>query len=152
MQIHVKKAGYTYYVDFESLPEISRAHVIAYGLRQIINDACASAKTPDEARGLCDKRVDGLLSGVLRASPVRAGDPIRARALELASDAILASAKFQGWLVAAGLKKSAKPAVAKVRELAEAQIAIPGNRFTTQAEIDVASAKVVLSEDLDLDL
>lgn len=160
-QIPLIKIGQTLTVDESKLPQASQDFIWQYGLRQILNDAMASAKAgkdsndeaKDSARALAEKRLANLMSGTFRASPIREGDPVRKRALELASHAIAKDAKFRAWLTDGGLKASDKEAVAKLRELATAAIGRDGNRFTAQAEIDVAAVKALEADldDLDLD-
>lgn len=151
-EIRVAKAGKTYTFDWYSLPEVTRDHVILYGLRQIMNDSTASAPTgeTEEGRGLADKRYDALISGVLRASSTREGDPVRRRAIELATAAVTASPKFTAWLVASKLKKSDKDAQAKLAELAKGLVAVEGNKYTTQAKIDVEAAKSLGEVDIEI--
>lgn len=150
--VSLPKAETSVEVDVAAWPEHTLSHIFAYGLRQILNDAMAAAKTPGEAKGLADKRLANLIAGTLRAAPVREGDPIRKRALELALAAVKANATYIAWLGKSGLKPADKAAVAKAKSLAEAAIAKPDNRFTAQAQIDVASAKSLSIEELDIEV
>lgn len=144
-----KKAGsVTHSVRVADLPQLSLNHIFAYGLRQILNDAMASAESESEAQGMVQKRLDNLLAGTLRASPVREGDPVRKRALELATQAVIASEAFIKACQKAGVRTTHKDAVAKAKAKAAEVIAVEGNRFTAQAEIDVASAKAIGTVDL----
>lgn len=127
-------------------------HVFNYGLRQIINDAMAPEKDDDKKVALADKRIENLINGTLRASPVREGDPVRKRAMELAETRIKGNKAYIAWLQASGLKLSDKDAVAKLRELAKAAIEKDGNPFMAQAKIDVEAAKALDDIDLELDL
>lgn len=69
-------------VDFLALPEASRNHVIAYGLKQLLNDAMVSGETDAEREGLAMKRLDGLKSGNLRAA--REANPLETEVRRLA--------------------------------------------------------------------
>ena len=148
--IYAKSSGKTYDVDYDALPEVSRAHIIEYGLKQYLRDAAASAKTPDEAHGLISKRVDNLKAGVLRASVTREGDPIRARAMQLVLAALKRSPKVQAHLTQHGYKPTDREAIAFVREIAEKQLSVPGNKWTAQATIDVAAAKALAEVEIDI--
>jgi len=145
---HVR--GVAFPVAPAGLPEVSLTKVFTYGLQRILNDAAASAKSDDEATGLAEKRWNNLCAGTLRASPIREGDPVRKRALELALAKVLANAKYTAWLAEAGLKPADKAAKAKARELAEAAITKPGNAFLAQAEKDVAEAKGLGDIDIEI--
>lgn len=139
--ISIGKTGKSVSLKLSQLPQASVEHIFAYGLRQILNDARASAKNDAEAVTFTEKRLANLLSGTLRASPVREGDPIKARAMDLALAKVNAAPAFIAWLQSASLKKSDKVAVAKARELAKKAIEVEGNAFVTQAKIDVEGSK-----------
>jgi hypothetical protein len=137
----------------EDIHEMSAAglrKIVEYGLQRIFNDSAASAKNDEEAIALAAKRLEALRSGVLRQSAVREGNPIRARALELASGRIRTNAKFVAWLTANGLKLGSKEAVAEIRRQAVIACDKPDNAFMAQAAIDVAAAKGL--DDIELDL
>lgn len=144
-----KVRGVAFPVDVSKLPQAALDKVFAYGLQRIFNDAAASAKTDSEATGLATKRLENLLAGIVRVSPQREGNPVRARALDLASARIKANPKFTAWLTEAKLKAGDKAAVAKVRELALAAISKDGNAFMVQAQVDVDAAKGL---DIDIDI
>lgn len=79
----VKKADARFETDFDQLPQASREFIISYGYRQIIADACASAKTEGEALGMCQKRHDNLVKGILRSE--RESDPVAVEAKAIAT-------------------------------------------------------------------
>lgn len=133
------------------LPTQSLRKIVEYGLQRIFNDSTASGKDDAERLSLANKRLDNLKSGVIRATGVRTGDPVKRRALELAEARIRVAPKFVAWLQEAKLKLSDKAAVAKMRELAEKQVGAEGNPFIAQARIDVEAAKGLTIEDLDID-
>lgn len=144
-------------VDFKmdglrDLPEASLRKIFEYGAQRIMNDSTASGKTDDERLALANKRWDNLKGGVIRATGSRTGDPVKRRALELASAAVKASPQFQAWLQANNVKASDKAAVKAVQTKAESFVAAEGNRFMAQAKIDVEAAKSLQIEDLDFDL
>lgn len=94
LSTYVKKADARYETDFAELPQVSQEYLVNYGFRQAIADACASAKTEGEAKGLCDKRFDNLLKGILRAE--RESDPVAREARRLAVEKTNAWAKANG--------------------------------------------------------
>ena len=71
LSVGIGKTGQSVVVKWDDLPELSKRHVLDYGIRQILNDARASAKTDDEAVSMVEKRLENLLSGTLRASAIR---------------------------------------------------------------------------------
>ena len=76
-------------IDFDALPEASRAFVIAYGLRQYLQDAQAGAETEAEAHANVDARVTKLKSGDLtrtRGEGLSKPDTVESRAIKLAKD------------------------------------------------------------------
>lgn len=108
LTITIAKANTQLEVDFEALPEASRAYIINYGLTQCLNDAAASipkddAKVGELTMAKVGKKMDALVSGTVRVAGVRVGDPIKARAIELAID----------WTVRDAFKKARKPLDAK---------------------------------------
>jgi galactose-1-phosphate uridylyltransferase len=112
----------------------------------------ASAKTDAEAEGAAQKRLDNLMNGTLRASPVREGNPVRARAMELALEAVMKHSAFIAMCQKAGIKTSHKDAVKKAREQAAKWVAVDGNKFTALAEKQVADAKANAAEVGELDI
>lgn len=144
-----KVRGVAFPVNVDQLPAAALTKILEYGLQRIVNDAAASAKTDDEAKNLATKRLENLIAGIFRASPQREGNPVRARALDLASARIKANPKFVAWLAEAKLKPADKAAGAKVRELALAAISKPDNAFMIQAQKDVDAAKGL---DIDIDI
>jgi hypothetical protein len=156
--IRVAKAGKSYEFDWETLPEATRDHVIMYGLRQILNDSTASAPSgeSEEGKGLADKRYDALLSGMLRASGTREGDPVKSRAKALALAAVLKGKNFLAWVGTQKVdgkpaKLSDKIVMDEARKRAAEVAAKPGNPFTVQAELDVkAQRELLASADIDL--
>lgn len=95
--ITIAKAAKNVVVDFDALPDVSKAYIIEYGLRQSLNDATASLKRDeyktdgefqDAALAVAEKKLAGILSGELRQSVGRIGDPIEAEYMRLAIAAI----------------------------------------------------------------
>ncbi len=94
--VALPKAKQSVAVDVKAMPQAALDHVFAYGLRQILNDAMASAKTPEEAKAFADKRLANLMSGTLRASPTRTGDPIEDEARRIARQKIETAIRAAG--------------------------------------------------------
>jgi hypothetical protein len=79
-------------VDTDRLPEAAKAHIFAYGLKQILNDARSaltnkSGAAPDAVMAAVQKKLDALYTGTVRAE--RAGafvarEPVIAETLRLA--------------------------------------------------------------------
>lgn len=143
--ISLKKAETNVFVDFANMPEVSKAHILEYGLRQILNDAMASAKDKDEAESFAMKRLGNLMTGTLRASPNREADPVKAEAVRIATGKIKNAPAFKRWLTDNDLKPADKDAVAKLRELA-------GEYAKRDDILDVARANVAAIKDMDLDI
>jgi hypothetical protein len=153
--VHLKAIGKNVDVQLADMPEVSMTHIFDYGLRQILNDAMASGKTPTEREALMNKRLDNLLKGTLRASGGGSSDPVRKRAIELAETKIAKAPKFVAWVVE--LKKvetdplkalSAK--AKKLRELAVKAIEVEGNQYVAQAKLDVEAAQAL--DDVDIEI
>jgi hypothetical protein len=148
----VKKADAKFATEWETLPEVSRNHIIAYGFRQIIADACASAKTESEAKGMCAKRLDNLIKGVLQAP--RESDPIAKEARRIAVDITTAWAKKNGVALVAkdDADDKAKAAVAKNQETFTARVEAlrTNDKVLAQARKNVEAAAAL--GDLDIDL
>ena len=144
--VFLKKAGESVDIDCSAMPMASRVHVWNYGLRQILNDAMASAKNDDEALAFAQKRLDNLMSGTLRASGGGSkGNPVRKRAQEIAEGKIALNAKFIAWVEAVKAAESDPLKVLgakakKLRELAVKAIEVEGNAYMAQAKIDVENA------------
>lgn len=66
-------------------PEVLQ-RIFDYGLRQMLNDAGASGKTPAEKHAMATKRYEALLEGKLRAERASA-DPVDREALDIGRDA-----------------------------------------------------------------
>jgi hypothetical protein len=140
--VRVVKAETDYTVDPAQLPDHVRDHVWAYGLRQILNDAAASAKNADEAKGMADKRFANLLAGTLRASSGRESDPVKAEALRLATAIVHKALRAKGFKIA-----DVKPA--QVRELALAKIEKdPDIMALAKANVEQAKALSVDADDI----
>lgn len=138
--------------NLDTLPVESLTKIFEYGLQRIFNDAAAGAKQGDkaEALALAQKKLDNLRAGIIRASGERTGDPVRKRALELASSAIKGNAAFIKWAQDSGLKIGDKEAQAKIAELAKAQVGKEGNKFSLQAAKDVEAAAALGTLELEL--
>jgi hypothetical protein len=88
------KDGETLTVATADMKDDVLSHVFEYGLRQILNDAGAAAKKPDEKVTLAQKRLQNLIDGNLRAA--RESDPVRAEARKIATQTVDAKIKAAG--------------------------------------------------------
>lgn len=70
MQVSIRKLNKSVEVDFATLPDESQQYIIAYGLKQTLNDAIASAESTAEGEGLLAKRLDALRDGTMRLRKV----------------------------------------------------------------------------------
>lgn len=165
MQIVIEKAGTVFDVDFDALPANSKARVIAYGLKQLLNDATAPvslkrdgeplrdselAKAKEAAKVLAEKRLANLVAGILSATRVgRAVDRVSQIAREIAEARVKASPAFKAWLATNGLKLADKAAREKLNELSaklatrEDIVALATTRAEEESELDI--------DDLDID-
>lgn len=83
-------------VDFDALPETSKAFIVSYGLKQYLADGMAGAETEADAKAGVEARVQKLQSGDLsrqRGEGASKADTVEGRALKLAREAIRASLK-----------------------------------------------------------
>ena len=130
--------------DVADWPQVSKDKVFAYGLQRIFNDAGAGGKSADESVALATKRLTNLQGGVLRASPVREGDPVKREAFKLAT------AKVFDAIKSAGKKKLAEYKTSEIRTLAERYLEKYPNTFEiARANVELASE---MSVDIDIDL
>lgn len=84
----IPKADTRFEADFDKLPKNTQEYIINYGWKQAIADSCASAEKGNtgQALGMCQKRYDNLLKGVIRAE--RESDPVAREAKRLAIEAV----------------------------------------------------------------
>ena len=129
--------------DVADWPQVSKDKVFAYGLQRIFNDAGAGGKSADESVALATKRLTNLQGGVLRASPVREGDPVKREAFKLATAKVFDAIKSAG-------KKLAEYKTSEIRTLAERYLEKFPNTFEiARANVELASE---MSVDIDIDL
>lgn len=149
VQTYVKKAEAKFETDFDTLPQVTREYVINYGWRQCIADAAASAKTTGEAKGMCEKRFDNLLKGVIRAE--RESDPVAREARRIAFE------MTNKWAKANGIVLTAKEdADAKVKAAVEVNVTTWTKRVEAlRVHPDVvkrAEANIAALDGLDIDI
>lgn len=84
-RVALGRVGHHADVDVNRLSTDMLAHVFAYGLRQLLNDAAASGKTPDEKVGLFNKKLEALYAGDLRAQRASAS-PLERHARDIATE------------------------------------------------------------------
>lgn len=71
MQIRIAKMDKEVELDFEALPDAAKSYIIAYGLKQSLNDSIASAKTKAEMEALLDKRILAIMGGTVGIRTIR---------------------------------------------------------------------------------
>lgn len=103
-RIPLNKINESRSIDFNALPDVSKQHVIEYGLKQLLNDAMANGIDNAVRRALADKRLDNLMAGVIRAS--RESDPVSQEARKLAIKRARAEWEANGTKVTADIHKS----------------------------------------------
>ncbi len=134
-------------IDHEALPANALNHAIMIGLRNILMDSHASITAeeyPDAgereaaARAMVDKKLATLMSGEVRVSTSREGDPVRAEALRSATAVIVAALKKAGTIKKVGdidaklLREKAGELIVKKPEFMEkAREAIEARKATT---------------------
>ena len=69
--VPVGKVGSQFEVDWEALPAASQEYIIAYGLKQRLNDCHSGEKDPQLAQALVEKTLQGLLEGRVAATKSR---------------------------------------------------------------------------------
>lgn len=119
MEVIIAKADRVIISDameaFEALPASAKEYVVQYGLKQALNDACASVdkSEPDNAFALALRKWEKIKSGDLsaRAGGGRVGDPVKAEAIRSALDTV------KGKWRKAGRKADAKPMLAEAKRL-----------------------------------
>jgi hypothetical protein len=90
-------------VDFTAMPKAALDHILYIGARNILMDSHASItreSNPDDlteaATAMAEKKLAALMSGEVRVSGSREGDPVRAEALRSATAVIVAALKKAG--------------------------------------------------------
>ena len=90
----------------DSWPVATQQRVYEYGLRQILADAAAPAKTDAERFAFIEKRAANLQAGLLRSITTRESDPVRAEAVRMAMATIEAALRAKGKKVSEVDKKA----------------------------------------------
>lgn len=116
--IVIAKAGTEVQVDWDALPEASKAYVIQYGLTQCLNDAHASVKATEDgaqekAKALMEVRLEALRAG--NPPSVGARAQTRPEWMKVAEDIVSQA------LRANGIKKKTVDMDALVAKLYETQ-------------------------------
>jgi hypothetical protein len=131
--------------DMTALPQVALDYLFAYGFQRANNDAGAVGKdeSDEDAIAKSDKRWTSLANGVLRASAIREGDPVKAEAVKIATAAVVKALRKKGVKVSgkdgmstADIRKLANDAIAanpSIMETAKARVAIT----VGELEIDV---------------
>lgn len=88
-------------IDFSKFPPAALDHIMYIGARNILMDSHAGiAKdepdAADKARAVADKKLAALMSGEVRVSSSREGDPVRAEAVKMTTATIHATIKKAG--------------------------------------------------------
>jgi hypothetical protein len=95
MDINIGK-GITLPVDVNALPANAMAHVVYIGLRNILMDAHAGEKDADNSRAVSEKKLAALMSGEVRVTGTREGNPVKAEAIRIATDRIKTALRKAG--------------------------------------------------------
>ena len=92
IEVYIKKLNRTLEVDFDSLPKSSQLYIIAYGLKQSLNDSLASAIGTAEMEGKLGKRLDAILEGTMgqRAESLSGPTALEREAYQVAKRLIIA--------------------------------------------------------------
>lgn len=142
MDVNIGK-GITLAVDANALPPNALEHVIYIGLRNILMDSHAGIDKDEDdyqakSQATAEKKLAALMSGEVRVSSGREGDPIKSEAVRLATLAVKAAIRKAG-------KKLSDYDAKVIREKALSVM----DKFMEQAQLNVASAKA-LSVDVEL--
>ena len=139
--------GITMSVDTDRLNGAVMDHVIYIGLRNILMDSHAgiTSDEPDyveKSRAVAEKKLTALYAGEVRTAGTREGDPVKAEAMRLATEAVKAMLRKAGRKVsnvdAKALRASAAQYLDRTPELVE----------TARARVE--QAKSVATGDVDL--
>lgn len=102
MQVQIGKE-ITLDVDTSKLSAAVMEHVTYIGLRNILMDSHASATVAEHgdeyravAQAMAEKKLVAMYAGEVRTTATREGDPVRAEAVRLATDAIRAAIRKAG--------------------------------------------------------
>lgn len=141
--------------DVQSWPLDSIAKVFTYGFQQIFNDAAASAKTDAEADALVAKRRANLAAGILRASPIRESDPVKAEAVAMAIAKVEAAIKRSGKKVAdyaaADIRSNALALIEKDPAIMEAAKVAVDAKASAMGEVEIDLSSLVAKADKSTD-
>jgi hypothetical protein len=126
--------------EVEAIFEASREYVIAYGIRQSLADAMASAKTEDEADQMFSKRFRKLTEGSMDIREVsRSSDPVRTETRRLAN------VDLDAWVKDGTIPKLDKQSrKAWVAELMKDEARVATAQANVEREIERAKAPKVI--------
>ena len=124
---HVK----TFEVEFGSMTDSVKHFIVAYGLKQILNDAGSAAETEEEKVQLATNKLKQLYDGIVPTQG-GGGDPILTEARKLARAEVENAIKSKG-LKIADLDK------AKVQALIQGHLDKHKERFVAKAKTIVAA-------------
>lgn len=154
MQITINKTASIVEVDYDNLPDNSKAFILNYGIRQILNDCHSSIIRKDFetneafAKAVSDAvsaKITALAAGDLtirRGGSSQPADPVEREALAIARAEIKSAAKAKGLsLKVLGEEKFA--------ELVKANLAKNGERITKQAKANLKKAAEAPTVNLD---
>ena len=114
MEINVGK-GLSIDVNANALPANVMDHVVYIGLRNILMDSHAGISTDEadyqaKARATVEKKLQAMLNGEVRVAGTREGDPVKAEAMRLATEAVKAMLRKAGKKVSSYDAKSIRDA------------------------------------------
>jgi hypothetical protein len=127
--------------DMTVMQQVAFNKIFEYGFQRVNNDAGAVGKDESLADALAksQKRWDSLCAGILRASPVRESDPVKAEAMRICIAAVENAIRKAG-------KKVADFKAAQVRARAEKHLA------ANPAIMETAKANVAATAALDVEV
>ncbi len=137
-RFEISKAEREFIVPVEDYSAEVLAHIFQVGLGRIMNDLVAGTAKGSESEAAVYKKLDSWAAGVIRTSGGREGNPVKARAVELAMKAVNKNPTFLAWCAELGVKVTHKDAVAEARRQAKVACDKPGNPFMAKAAKDIA--------------
>ena len=112
-------------VDFSTMPQNAIDHLLAIGARNVLMDTHAginakalpeltAEQVVEQSRAASEKKLAALMSGEVRVSSTREGDPVRAEAIAMAVAIVKGKIKSAGKKVADYESKAVREAALKL--------------------------------------
>ena len=135
VMVQIRKINAQVEVDFDALPETSKAFVIDYGLKQLLNDSVASKDDKLEIADTVDRKLAALVDGSVRISSTgRASNPLAKAAMDYAREVVRASIRAGG---------------KQVKQYTSAQISEAASKIIDRKDIQTEAARRVKMHDKD---